>query len=107
MTTSPQLHLDPEGHLLRLEDWSPEAAQWLATENGITLTQAHWEIIHTLRDFYQRYDLVPAMRPLTKAIKAQHGPDKARSIYLMQLFGESPARMAAKIAGLPKPDNCL
>lgn len=107
MTAPDQPKLDPEGHLLHLEDWSPDVAQRLASESGITLTSAHWEIIQTLRDFYQRYEMAPAMRPLSKAIKAQYGPEKARSIYLMQLFGESPARIAARIAGLPKPDNCL
>ena len=35
------------------------------------------------------------------------GKEKSRSIYLMQLFPPSPARVASKIAGLPRPENCL
>jgi tRNA 2-thiouridine synthesizing protein E len=42
-----------------------------------------------------------------KAVKQSLGDDKGRSIYLMQLFPGSPAKLAARLAGLPKPDNCL
>tara|TARA_B110000971_G_C19808998_1_gene407912 strand:- start:140 stop:283 length:144 start_codon:yes stop_codon:yes gene_type:complete len=47
------------------------------------------------------------MRPLIKTIAAALDISKARSIYLMQLFPPNPAKIAAKIAGLPKPKNCL
>jgi tRNA 2-thiouridine synthesizing protein E len=40
-------------------------------------------------------------------VKKEFGPDKGRSAYLMRLFHGSPAKTAAKIAGLPRPDNCL
>ena len=51
--------------------------------------------------------LSPAMRPLAKYIKLHLGAEKANSIYLMQLFPQSPAKYLAKIAGLPRPENCL
>ncbi len=47
------------------------------------------------------------MRPLVKYCALKLGPDKGRSIYLMSLFPGSPAKLGSKIAGLPKPDNCL
>jgi tRNA 2-thiouridine synthesizing protein E len=47
------------------------------------------------------------MRPLSKYIKQELGADKAGSIYLLTLFPGSPAKLAAKIAGLPRPENCL
>jgi tRNA 2-thiouridine synthesizing protein E len=47
------------------------------------------------------------MRPLVKQVREQLGEDKANSIYLMQLFPGSPAKLLAKIAGLPRPTNCL
>ena len=98
---------DKDGYLLRLEDWNPETAQWLAAQAHIELTEAHWEVIYCLRDFYQTYELSPAMRPLIKHVTQSLGAEKGRSIYLMQLFPESPAKIAAKIAGLPRPTNCL
>ena len=47
------------------------------------------------------------MRMLSKAIEKKLGKDKAKSIYLFQLFPEGPAKQATKIAGLPKPAKCL
>ena len=99
--------LDEEGYLLDLADWSTELAEQLAAEEGVALSDAHWEIIHLLRNFYEEYGLSPAMRPLVKAVSKSLGSEKGRSIYLMTLFPGSPPKLAAKIAGLPKPANCL
>ncbi|BFM11606.1 TusE/DsrC/DsvC family sulfur relay protein [Simiduia litorea] len=99
--------VDKDGYLINLKDWSPETAEWLAAQEKITLTDAHWEIIYCLRDFYQSYELSPAMRPLVKHVASKLGADKGRSLYLMRLFPESPAKIIAKIAGLPRPTNCL
>lgn len=99
--------LDDEGYLLQLADWSAAVAEYLAIEERIQLTDAHWEIIEVIRHFYQQYQLSPAMRPLVKAVTLALGPEKGKSIYLMKLFPESPAKQAAKLAGLPKPTNCL
>ncbi len=101
------LELDNEGFLKQLSDWSPEIADILADNEGITLTENHWEIINLLRDFYQQYQLSPSTRPLIKAITQKYGPEKGKSIYLMKLFPGSPAKLASKIAGLPKPPNCI
>lgn len=101
------LELDPEGFLVNLQDWSPQVAECLATQDKIKLTPEHLEIILLLRDFYQTYQLSPAMRPLTKYLRQHLAVEKTSSIYLMQLFGQSPAKALAKYAGLPKPDNCL
>ncbi|OHZ02580.1 TusE/DsrC/DsvC family sulfur relay protein [Salinicola sp. MIT1003] len=99
--------LDPEGYLVSLDDWSESVAEALAADDGRELTPAHWEVIAVLRDFYQRFETAPAMRPLVKAVKQSLGEEKGSSIYLMQLFPESPAKVGARLAGLPKPTNCL
>ncbi|WP_221795512.1 TusE/DsrC/DsvC family sulfur relay protein [Oceanobacter mangrovi] len=107
MTSDTMPPLDKDGFLVNLADWSPQVAEQLAEAESISLTEAHWEVLNQLRAFYQEFDLSPAMRPLSKYLKAQLGPDKASSIYLLQLFPGSPAKIAAKIAGLPRPENCL
>lgn len=99
--------VDAEGYLVHLHDWTPEIAHYIALSEGITLTPAHWEVIHLLRDFYDTFNLSPAMRPLVKYAKQKLGPEKSNSIYLMQLFPQSPPKLGAKIAGLPRPANCL
>ncbi|MDT0499868.1 MULTISPECIES: TusE/DsrC/DsvC family sulfur relay protein [unclassified Halomonas] len=99
--------LDPEGYLVNMNEWSTDVCERLAEEEGIALTVDHWEVIHVLRDFYDRFEQAPAMRPLVKAVGQALGPDKGRSIYLMKLFPGSPAKVGARLAGLPKPANCL
>jgi tRNA 2-thiouridine synthesizing protein E len=99
--------LDREGFLRNLGDWNPDVAALLAEREGIELTPAHWEILELLRNYYQRYEDSPAMRALVKYCRLQLGEEKGRSIYLLKLFPGSPAKLAAKLAGLPKPANCL
>ena len=98
---------DKDGYLINLSDWSPEIAELIAHDESISLSEAHWEIITALKQFYTQYELSPAMRPLVKYLAQQLGKDKGNSIYLLQLFPGSPAKMASKIAGLPRPTNCL
>ena len=102
-----QIALDPEGYLIELSEWTPSVAEALAAEEGRSLTAEHWEIIEVIRDFYSRYEAAPAMRALVKAVGQALGPDKGRSLHLMKLFPDSPAKVAARFAGLPKPANCL
>ena len=99
--------LDKEGYLENLSDWNEEVAKALALSEGIILGSEHWEVLHLLRDFYQRFAHSPPMRVLVKAVKQKLGEEKGNSIYLLQLFPGSPAKLAARIAGLPRPANCL
>jgi len=94
-------------HLDNLAAWSETTARQLAIEENIELSDEHLEILHVARQFYADYGFSPSMRPLIKSVAAQLDISKGRSIYLMQLFPPSPARITAKLAGLPKPKNCL
>ena len=101
----------PDSHhndyLKTLPAWSETLAGQFASEENIQLTPQHIEILYLIRDFYRQYGFSPSMRPLLKHIASELELSKARSIYLMQLFPPSPARVAARIAGLPKPKNCI
>lgn len=98
---------DKDGYLLNLNDWNEAIALHLAQQENINLSQEHWEIIYLLREFYRDFQLSPAMRALVNRTAQKLGDNKGRSIYLLQLFPPSPARIASKIAGLPRPANCL
>ncbi len=102
-----EIATDKDGFLAHLNDWDPEVAAALAHQEHIELTQAHWEIIELLREFYREFELSPAMRALVKRTAQKLGEEKGRSVYLLQLFPPSPAKIASKIAGLPRPANCL
>ncbi|MEE6031175.1 TusE/DsrC/DsvC family sulfur relay protein [Avibacterium avium] len=101
------IETDSEGYLLDLTQWTPEVALAIAEKEGLSLTEAHWEVIHFVRDFYQEYNTSPAIRMLVKAMAQKLGEDKGNSRYLQRLFPEGPAKQATKLAGLPKPAKCL
>ncbi|WP_431688916.1 TusE/DsrC/DsvC family sulfur relay protein [Hahella sp. NBU794] len=105
--TLQDLPLDKDGFLVNLNDWSPTIAEEIAAHENIALTPEHWEIIDLVREFYDEFGLSPVNRVLVKTTGAKLGQDKGSSIYLMQLFPGGPAKIACKIAGLPKPNNCL
>ena len=69
--TSKHIEKDKDGFLVNLKDWSPMVAEELAQAEDITLTPEHWEVLNALRDFYQKFDLSPAMRPLTRYLKVK------------------------------------
>lgn len=97
-----------EGFLEDAWAWSPETGSMIAREDGIDLTDKHWEIIMFLRDFYKSHEMSPpSNRLFVKAVKEAFGEEKGNSIYLMQLFPGTPAKTACRIAGLPRPTNCL
>ena len=99
--------VDKEGYLRELTDWNEDVAEFLALQEGIKLGASHWEIISLLRQFHRRHQVSPATRALINLVKRELGANKGRSVYLMKLFRGSPAKTASKIAGLPKPDNCI
>ncbi|GFM85779.1 sulfurtransferase [Pseudomonas cichorii] len=99
--------LDKDGFLRDLHDWSLEVAHALAAEEGIALSAEHVEILELLRDFHAEFQLSPATRPLIKYTALKLGPEKGNSMHLNRLFNGTPAKLAAKLAGLPKPTNCI
>ena len=98
---------DDNGFLRAGEPWADEVALMFAKREGIELEAPHWEIIALLREFYTTYGDSPANRALVNFVRQHLGPDKGNSLYLMGLFPGSPARVGSRIAGLPKPKNCL
>ena len=96
-----------QGFLLDMKLWNERLAKRLADIEGIVLTDAHWEILHFIRWFYQEYKYLPNARVFSKAIKNKLGAEKANSRYLLKLFPQGPLKYSCKIAGLPKPPSCL
>ena len=98
---------DEEGYLVNLGDWSEDIANFIAQQENVAMTPNHWEVINFLRQYYNDYQIAPAVRVLTKAIGKTLGADKGNSKYLYELFPYGPAKQACKIAGLPKPTGCV
>jgi dissimilatory sulfite reductase related protein len=98
---------DEEGYLVNLADWNKEVAEYIAQTENVDMTESHWEVVDFLREYYEEYQIAPAVRVLTKAIGKKLGPEKGNSQYLYDLFPYGPAKQACKIAGLPKPTGCV
>jgi len=98
---------DEEGYLLNLAEWNMDVAAYIATTENLTMTDNHWEVINFLREYYDEYQIAPAVRVLTKAIGKKFGPEKGTSQYLYELFPYGPGKQACKVAGLPKPTGCI
>ena len=93
--------VDAEGFLLDPKDWTPELGASIARENGIDpLTERHWQVITYMRDTYLETGTAPSIRTLGKASGV---PIKE----LYELFPKGPAKLAAKIGGIPKPRGCI
>jgi len=98
---------DEEGYITDISNWSEDLADTIAVAEKIDMNDDHWEVVNFLRDYYEEYQIAPAVRVLTKAIKKSLGDDKGNSKYLYELFPYGPAKQACKIAGLPKPTGCV
>lgn len=98
---------DEQGYLLDYTLWKEALATEMSRLDNFELTVAHWEVINFVRQFYLTYNTSPAIRALTKAMKAEFGEEKSSSRYLFRLFPDGPAKQATKYAGLPKPKRCL
>jgi len=98
---------DEEGYIIDISAWNPELAVQIAEGENIEMGDDAWEVVNFLRDYYEEYQIAPAVRVLTKAIKKKLGADKGNSKYLYELFPYGPAKQACKIAGLPKPTGCI
>lgn len=98
---------DAQGYLKNFSDWCEELVPILAEQEKITVTDAHWEVIYFVQEFYKEFNTSPAVRMLVKAMEKKYGPEKGNSRYLFKLFPKGPAKQATKLAGLPKPAKCL
>ena len=95
------LDLDAEGFLQKPEQWTEALARDWARDLGIgELTDRHWAVIRFMRDTYLKTGQAPTIRTLGKESGV---PVKE----LYQLFPKGPAKLAAKLAGIPKPHGCI
>ncbi len=102
-----QIETDEEGYLQDLSDWSEPLAAEMAALDGIELSKNHWEVIYILKEYYEAYQVAPAVRILTRTVGKKLGEEKGNSMYLFQLFPGGPAKQACKYAGMPKPTGCI
>lgn len=92
---------DAEGFLADPKQWDRGVGEEIARESGIpVLTDRHWQVIEFMRNRYLETGSAPTIRTLGKESGV---PVKE----LYELFPKGPAKLAAKIGGIPKPHGCI
>jgi dissimilatory sulfite reductase related protein len=100
-TAAAPVDVDAEGFLTDPGRWSEELANAIALENGVPeLTDRHWLVVRFMRERYLATGTAPSIRALGKESGV---PVKE----LYRLFPKGPAKLAAKIGGIPKPKGCI
>ena len=94
------VEVDTEGFLQEPSQWTEEIAHVIAADLGIVLTDRHWQVVRFMRERYLENGSAPSIRSLGKLSGV---PVKE----LYQLFPKGPAKLAAKIGGIPKPKGCI
>ena len=93
--------VDAEGFMTTPDQWNETIADAIARENGIAeLTDRHWLVVRFMRERYLATGSAPSIRALGKESGV---PVKE----LYALFPKGPAKLAAKIGGIPKPKGCI
>ena len=95
------VEVDSEGFLQKPEQWSEELGAEIARQAGIDpLTDRHWIVVRFMRDRYLQTGQAPTIRTLGKESGVS-----TKELY--QLFPKGPAKLAARIGGIPKPHGCI
>jgi TusE/DsrC/DsvC family sulfur relay protein len=95
------VYVDAEGFLRDAEQWNEQIAVEIAAENGVPeMTDRDWLVVRFMRERYLATGTAPSIRSLGKESGV---PVKE----LYQLFPKGPAKLAAKIGGIPKPKGCI
>jgi dissimilatory sulfite reductase related protein len=103
MTTvaATEVELNDEGFFVHPEQWTEAMASELARREGIeNICDAHWKVLRFMRREYLEKGTAPTVRVLGKTSGVS-----VKELY--QLFPKGPAKIAAKIAGIPKPRGCI
>jgi tRNA 2-thiouridine synthesizing protein E len=98
---------DEYGFLVSRSQWSKTVATEFAKEDGVVLSDAHWEIILFMQRYYDEFHHQPNARLFGQAVKKRLGAEKGSSIYLHKLFPDGPLKFSNKYAGLPIPPSCI
>ena len=94
-----KLNVTEEGYLTDFSQWTKEIAIDLAKENGIELTDKHWEVLEYLQEKHKNNE------PLSIRGIKKSGIINIKEFY--SLFPGGPLKKSTLIAGIPKPKSCI
>jgi TusE/DsrC/DsvC family sulfur relay protein len=85
-------------------EWTRDEAKRIASEEGLELTDEHWEVIRALQRYYAQHENNAAinLRELHDALD-EHFHPKGGVKYLYTLFPGGPIAQSCRLAGLKAP----
>ena len=101
------LELDQDGHLVDYTIWNEDVAQELANSLELELSEWHFQILNAVRQFYAQFGHSPATRPLIKFLMKTLSADMSNALLQEKFNTGLVARHLSRLAGVPKPANCL
>ena len=94
---------DPEGYILNLEQWTEAFAFALAEQEGLILTDEHWQVIQFIRDYYDDHDVQAQVRDMVMHFRKEWGPIRGNSRHLHDIFPlGGPQKQGNRLAGMRK-----
>jgi len=93
------VEVNDEGYMTDSSQWTKEIAKEIAAEEGIELTDKHFEVIEYIRNKVAEGATL-TIRGINKS-----GVVDAKTFY--QMFPGAPLKKSTKIAGVPKPESCI
>jgi tRNA 2-thiouridine synthesizing protein E len=94
------IEFDEQGFMADANAWNEDIAYALAADEGVTLTDRHWVVVNYARKEFAENGDAPTIRRITRFTDVN-----TKELY--ELFPNGPAKLAALIAGLPKPTGCI
>ena len=99
MIAGVNLDLTEDGYLKNLSQWNKEVGLEIAKEEGISMTDRHWDVITYLQDQFKQE------KPLSIRSVGKSGVVSIKEFY--ELFPKGPLKISSRIAGIPKPASCI
>ena len=93
------VEINDEGYMVDPSQWNKEIAAEMAKEEGIELSEKHYEVLEFLRNANAKGDMLTIRRVGKSGITDIKG--------LYQLFPGGPLKFSSKFAGIPKPASCV
>ena len=97
------LQTDDEGYLIDPDTWDEPAAEKLAAEEGIELSDEHWQVLGFMRRYYDEHRVAADARFVIKFMADEMGLGRKARNYLFKLFPYGYVQQACKVAGMKRP----
>lgn len=93
--------LRADGCLSNMDDWTSSLAEQMASNEGLTLTDKHWDVLNTMREYYEQYNTSPILKLLRRELAKKFGAERASEPALSALFPKGVQYQGTRIAGIP------